>query len=268
MKNSHNSHKTSRLSTPKPLLDVKKLNKKFDGFTAIESIDFQLFPGERHAVIGPNGAGKTTFFNLITGHLKPNSGEVLYESQSITQLPPHNIVRRGIARSFQRINIYPRMTVFQNIQVSVIARNKKHFSFFRPASNFYKKETQELLELVTLSEEQHGIAGELSYGKQKQLELAISLASNPKVLLLDEPTAGMSPSETLEAIELIKDISIARALTLLFTEHDMGVVFGIADKISVLHHGKVLATGTPDAVRKDATVQSIYLGDGEINGAS
>mgnify|MGYP001412920582 CR=1 FL=1 len=166
------------------LLAARDVSKSFGAVRVLHEVSFDVHRGEVLGILGPNGAGKTTFFNLITGHLKPNSGEVLYESQSITQLPPHNIVRRGIARSFQRINIYPRMTVFQNIQVSVIARNKKHFSFFRPASNFYKKETQELLELVTLSEEQHGIAGELSYGKQKQLELAISLASNPKVLLL------------------------------------------------------------------------------------
>lgn len=248
------------------LLDVQHLSKNFDGFQAIDAVDFHLSHGERHAIIGPNGAGKTTFFNLITGHLQPTSGQIYYEDHSILGFSPYEIVRLGLARSFQRINIYPRMTVFQNVQVALIARNKKHFSFFSLADSFFRNETEELLKLVTLADEKNGIAGELAYGQQKQLELAISLASNPRLLLLDEPTAGMSPSETTEAIALIKEISAARSLTLLFTEHDMGVVFGIADKISVLHHGKLLATGSPEEVRANETVRQIYLGDGENNG--
>ena len=258
----------SETSHPHSLLDVKNLNKNFAGFQAIDGVNFHLFSGERHAIIGPNGAGKTTFFNLLTGHLQPTSGQVLYKGHSLRQLAPHNIVRLGLARSFQLINIYPRMTVFQNIQVAVIARNKKHFSFFKSANSLFQRETEELLELVTLVEEREVIAGELAYGKQKQLELAISLASNPEVLLLDEPTAGMSTSETNEAISLIKEISSARSLTLLFTEHDMGVVFGIADQISVLHHGKIVATGSPEEVRNNTTVKNIYLGDGETDGQS
>ena len=250
------------------MLRLESVRKRFGAQVVLDGASLAVHPGEKIGLIGPNGAGKTTFFNLITGHLKPTTGEIFYDHRSILHLPPYAIVRLGLARSFQRINIYPRMTVFQNVQVALIARNKKHLSFFSLAHNLYKQETEELLELVNLAEETDGIAGELAYGKQKQLELAISLASNPKLLLLDEPTAGMSPSETVEAINLIKEISSARSLTLLFTEHDMSVVFGIADRISVLHHGRILTTGTPEEVRTDAAVKNIYLGDGDPNGPS
>ena len=250
------------------MLILENFSCGYGPFRAVHSLNLKIKEGSVNALIGPNGAGKTTFFNLLTGHLQPTSGQVLYKGHSLRQLAPHNIVRLGLARSFQLINIYPRMTVFQNIQVAVIARNKKHFSFFKSANSLFQRESEELLELVTLVEEREVIAGELAYGKQKQLELAISLASNPEVLLLDEPTAGMSTSETNEAISLIKEISSARSLTLLFTEHDMGVVFGIADQISVLHHGKIVATGSPEKVRNNTTVKNIYLGDGETDGQS
>ena len=160
------------------------------------------------------------------------------------------------------------MTVFQNVQVALIAQKNQHFRFFSQAHNLHKKETEELLELVDLSEELEAIAGELAYGKQKQLELAISLAADPRLLLLDEPTAGMSPNETLESIQLINHIAKTRSLTLLFTEHDMGVVFGIADRISVLHHGQILASGPPESVRQDAEVKKVYLGEEIGDGTS
>jgi len=245
------------------VLETKGLTKDFGGFVAINNVSFSLEKGEKHAIIGPNGAGKTTFFNLITGHLEPSRGEVEFEGQSITGMPPHQIVRLGLARSFQRINIFPRMTVFENIQTALIARDHKHFSLFAPGAAQNRGETRELLELVGLDTEAAGIAGELSYGKQKQLELAISLAENPSVLLLDEPTAGMSPQETREAIALVDDIAKSRSLTLLFTEHDMSVVFGISDRISVLHHGELIASGLPDDVRNNAEVRRIYLGEGD-----
>lgn len=250
------------------MLETRGLHKDFEGFQAITAVDFHLEEGSRHAIIGPNGAGKTTFFNLITGHLQPSAGRVLYRDEDITGLPPHRIVKLGIARSFQRINVYPRMTVFQNVQVALIVRDDNHLRFFAPATRFNREETWELLELVGLTGEAREIAGELAYGRQKQLELAISVASRPNVLLLDEPTAGMSPSETAESIELIRQISEARGLTLLFTEHDMGVVFNIADRISVLHHGEIIATGTPREVRDDAEVRRVYLGEGTDDAAA
>ena len=245
------------------VLNTSNLTIDFGGFVAINNVNFSLEGGEKHAIIGPNGAGKTTFFNLITGHLKPSRGEVSFKDKTITALAPHKIVKLGLARSFQRINIFPRMTVFENIQTSLIARDNKHFNFFSPCSAQNREETRELLELVGLEDEFAEIAGELAYGKQKQLELAISLAENPTVLLLDEPTAGMSPQETSVAIALVDEIAKARKLTLLFTEHDMSVVFGIADRISVLHHGEIIASGSPDAVRSDPEVRRVYLGESD-----
>jgi branched-chain amino acid transport system ATP-binding protein len=245
------------------LLEIQNLTIDFGGFVAINNVDFSLENGEKHAIIGPNGAGKTTFFNLITGHLEPTKGNVKFENKEITGLAPHKIVKLGLARSFQRINIFPRMTVFENIQTSLIARDNKHFNFFSSGAAQNRLETKELLELVGLDIESLEIAGELSYGKQKQLELAISLAENPSVLLLDEPTAGMSPKETAVAIALVDEIAKSRRLTLLFTEHDMSVVFGIADRISVLHHGEIIASGSPAEVRKNPEVRRVYLGESD-----
>jgi branched-chain amino acid transport system ATP-binding protein len=243
------------------MLEIKHLSKNFSGFQAINDVNFLLEKGTRHAIIGPNGAGKTTFFNLITGHIEPTGGDVIFEGRSIVGLPPHKIVKLGIARSFQRINIYPRMSVSENVQVALIARDDRHLNLFVPAEGLNAAETEELLALVGLTDERDEIAGELAYGRQKQLELAISLAANPKVLLLDEPTAGMSPTETAESIQLVDRISRERNLTLLFTEHDMSVVFGIADRISVLHHGEIIASGSPEEVRNNPDVRSVYLGD-------
>jgi len=243
------------------LLETRELTKDFSGFVATHSVSLEVEEGEKHAIIGPNGAGKTTLFNLITGHLTPSSGRIHFHGHDITGRPPHRIVRLGLARSFQRINIYPKMTVFENVQVSFIARDRRVFRMFSLGARESVQETQELLELVGLDEEAREIAGELSYGKQKQLELAIALAAHPRALLLDEPTAGMSPAETADAIRLIDEIVETRSLTLLFTEHDMSVVFGIADRVSVLHHGEVIASGTPEEVRSNGEVRRVYLGE-------
>jgi branched-chain amino acid transport system ATP-binding protein len=244
------------------MLSIQGLWKSFEGFVATRDVSFDLAAGETHAVIGPNGAGKTTFFNLITGHLRPTKGSVAFEGRDLVGLPPQKIVRLGIARSFQRINIYPRLSVFENVQVALIAHEGQQWNLFRPGRSLYREGTAELLDLVGLTREAQETAGELSYGKQKQLELAIALAAKPRLLLLDEPTAGMSPQETAETIASVRDIVKARGLTLLFTEHDMSVVFGIAERISVLHHGEIIASGAPDAVRNDPEVKRVYLGDG------
>ncbi len=243
------------------MLSIKGLWKSFAGFVATRDVHLELNAGETHAIIGPNGAGKTTFFNLITGHLRPDRGTVTFEGKSLVGLAPEKIVRMGIARSFQRINIYPRLTVFENVQVALIAHAGQQWNLFRLGRSMYREETADLLRLVGLTDEAPEIGGELSYGKQKQLELAIALASQPRLLLLDEPTAGMSPQETAEAIAQVRDIVRARGLTLLFTEHDMSVVFGIAERISVLHHGEIIASGTPDEVRNDPEVKRVYLGE-------
>jgi len=251
-----------------PMLRTQGLYKDFDGFVAIGGVDFELQKGERHAIIGPNGAGKTTFFNLLTGHLVPDKGTVEFEAKDITGQEPHRIVKLGVGRSFQRINIYPRMSVFENVQVALIAHAGRHFSLFTLGAKLYRNEARALLDLVHLLDEAEGTAGKLAYGKQKQLELAIALASDPRLLLLDEPTAGMSPAETVDAIRLVDRIAGQRGLTLLFTEHDMSVVFGIADRISVLHHGEFIATGAPEEVRNNEEVRRVYLGGGAAHAAA
>ena len=243
------------------MLKIENLGMNFSGFQALNGINLTLQEGEKHAILGPNGAGKSTFFNCITGQLNPTAGKVHYKGDLITGHSANRIVRLGIARSFQRINIYPKLTVFENVQVAFIADRGMMFHLFRPGAGLFREETARMLKLVNLSAEENETAGLMSYGKQKQLELAIALSSEPDLLLLDEPTAGMSPQETIDSIDLIADIASKRKLTLLFTEHDMNVVFSIADRLSVLHHGEMIATGSPEEVRNDAEVRRIYLGE-------
>jgi branched-chain amino acid transport system ATP-binding protein len=245
------------------LLRVDKVTKSFDGFVAVHNVDLTVEKGQMACIIGPNGAGKSTLFNLITGHLVPTHGQVFFHDREITGLPPHKICQLGMGRSFQRTNIFPRLSVFDNVQVAVLAHHKKSLHLFTPAKKLAQHETYALLEQVGLVDEAPSISGTLSYGFQKQLELGIALASEPEILLLDEPTAGMSPQETANTIALIGKIARERGLTLLFTEHDMDVVFSIAEKITVLHQGEVLAEGKPDDVRRNPEVQRVYLGEAE-----
>lgn len=245
------------------LLRVENVSMSFGGFIAIREVDLNVEAGQMACIIGPNGAGKSTLFNLITGHLTPTTGKVFFHDQDITGQAPHTICQKGMGRSFQRTNIFPRLTVFDNVQVAVLSHVKKSLNFFTPAKNLVQDETFALLADVGLVDEADSISGTLSYGYQKQLELGIALASEPEILLLDEPTAGMSPQETTSTIDLIRQIVTERGLTLLFTEHDMDVVFGMADKISVLHQGAILAEGKPDEVRANAEVQRVYLGETE-----
>ena len=245
------------------LLKVEKITKSFDGFVAVRNMNLTVAKGQMACIIGPNGAGKSTAFNLITGHLLPTEGRVYFRDQDITGLPPHTICQMGIGRSFQRTNIFPRLSVFENVQVAVMSHHKKTLNLFTPAKKLLLQETQLLLEDVGLADEADSISGMLSYGFQKQLELGIALASEPELLLLDEPTAGMSPQETISTIGLIEKIVRDRGLTLLFTEHDMDVVFSIAEQITVLHQGEVLAEGKPDDVRQNPEVQRVYLGEAE-----
>jgi len=243
------------------LLRVEKVTKAFDGFVAVQDVDLSVTQGQMACIIGPNGAGKSTIFNLITGHLQPTRGKIFFHDRDITGLPPYTICQLGMGRSFQRTNIFPRLSVFDNVQVAVLAHRKKTLNFFTPSKKLVQDETYALLTQVGLAEEALSISGMLSYGFQKQLELGIALASEPELLLLDEPTAGMSPQETANAIALIAKIVRERGLTLLFTEHDMDVVFSIAEKITVLHQGQVLAEGTPMEVRSNPEVQRVYLGE-------
>ncbi|MFP6699226.1 MAG: ABC transporter ATP-binding protein [Alphaproteobacteria bacterium] len=243
------------------LLRVENVTMSFDGFIAANNVSLNVEKGQMACIIGPNGAGKSTLFNLITGHLTPTEGKVYFHDQDITGQAPHTICQLGMGRSFQRTNIFPRLTVFENVQVAVLAHTRKTLNFLTPTKNMVQADTFALLKDVGLVDQANSVSGTLSYGFQKQLELGITLASDPEILLLDEPTAGMSPQETTNSIALIKRISRERGLTLLFTEHDMDVVFSVAEKITVLHQGAVLAEGTPENVKNDPDVQRIYLGE-------
>jgi len=243
------------------LLEVRDLRKSFDGFLALSGVSFSVLPGSISAIIGPNGAGKTTLFNLITGHLRPDSGSVSFKGREITGIAPHDLCRLGMGRSFQRTNIFPRLTVFQNIQAAFLCHRGRGWNLLARVDRLYRDETEALLVSVGLLDKAGEVAGFLSHGNQKQLELGITLALEPEILLLDEPTAGMSAQETRESIRLIERIARERGLTLLFTEHDMEVVFAIAHRITVLHQGEVIADGTPEEVRAHPEVRRVYLGE-------
>jgi branched-chain amino acid transport system ATP-binding protein len=242
------------------LLEVDHLSKSFGGLHVTDDVSFVVEEGEIRSVIGPNGAGKTTLFNQITGYLRPNSGEVRLGGSRISGLKPHQIVRRGMARAFQITNVFPRLTVFENVQSALIVRRNRVLDLAGNGGTVAVDAVWELLDAVGLREQAHLRAGVLSHGDQRALEVAIALGSGPRLLLLDEPTAGMSPYETARTVELIRRIATAQRLTVLFSEHDMDVVFGISDRVTVLHQGRVIAEGTPAEVRGDAEVVRVYLG--------
>jgi branched-chain amino acid transport system ATP-binding protein len=243
------------------MLEVSGLRKTFDGFVAIADVSFSVERRQVAAVIGPNGAGKSTLFNLITGHIRPDTGQVRFDNIDITGVRPPVICRMGMGRSFQHANIFPKLTVFENVQAALIAHRGAATNFWLKSRRIFEGETRGLLQSLGLLDQADTISGTLSYGNQKQLELGIALAANPKMLLLDEPTAGMSASETRATIELIQQIALQRELTVLFTEHDMDVVFAIAQKIAVLHQGRLIAAGPPMEVRNDPEVRRVYLGE-------
>jgi branched-chain amino acid transport system ATP-binding protein len=244
------------------MLEVSGICKSFGGFRAVSDVSLSVGTKQIVAVIGPNGAGKSTLFNLITGHLQPDNGTVRLDGREITGAPPYRICRMGVGRSFQRTNVFPRLTVFENLQAAFLVHHRRGRNFWARAEDLYRDDTAALLASIGLTGQERTLAGTLSYGNQKQLELGLALASSPAVLLLDEPTAGMSASETHETIRLLESIAAERGLTLLFTEHDMEVVFSIAQKIAVLHQGRIIAEGRPEEVRADPEVRRVYLGHG------
>ena len=243
------------------ILRVEKLHKSFGGLTAVYDVNLQIQEKELVSIIGPNGAGKTTLFNLLTGHLPADSGRVFFQEKEITRLPPHTISRMGIGRSFQRLNIFPRLSAFENIQVAVFSVQMKSRNLFARADQLGRSETEAILESVGLLNKKETQGGLLAHGDQKRLEMGIALAVKPSLLLLDEPTQGMSPKETEETTELIRRLVKERGLTLIFVEHDMNVVFGISDSIKVMHQGRIIFEGSPEAVRNNDEVQKIYLGE-------
>jgi len=227
---------------------------------AVNGANLSVKKGEIVAVIGPNGAGKTTLFNLITGALKRDRGKIIFKGEDVSELPPYEICKKGISRSYQIVNIFPRLTVFKNVQVAVLSQQRKCRKLFQPAKNMVVSETKDILESMGLLDKAHGVAGALSHGDQKILEIAIALGNEPELLILDEPTAGMSPEETLATMELINRLAQMRGLTILFCEHDMDIVFSIAQSIMVMHQGRTLIQGRPEEVRKNSFVQEAYLG--------
>ena len=244
-------------------LRVERLVKNFGGLTALNGVSLSVERGERRAIIGPNGAGKTTLFNLISGELRPTRGQVFLGSRDVTTLPPEGRANLGLGRTFQRNNLFFALSVFENVRLAVQHHWRIASNLFRPASAYdeVQAETMAMLERLGLAERRDAPVRHLSYGQQRALEVALALATAPQVLLLDEPTAGMSPAETAEMVRLIE--ALPRTLTLLIVEHDMDVVFSLADRIMVLHYGEVLAEGNLEVVRKDPQVQQIYLGDGQ-----
>ena len=243
------------------MLRVEDLHKSFDDFKAVNGAHLSVEKGQLVAVIGPNGAGKTTLFNLITGQLQPNTGKILLKDEDISKLPPHVICRKGIARSFQIANVFHRLSVFRNVQVSVLSQQKLSDRLFQPAAQLVVEETNRILESVGLLDKKMDVAGSLSHGDKRTLEIAIALGNEPHLLILDEPTAGMSPEETTTTMALIQRLAADQGLTILFCEHDMEVVFGTAQSIMVMQQGRTIVQGDPQTVRQNTEVQQAYLGD-------
>ncbi|CAM5197249.1 Branched-chain amino acid transport system ATP-binding protein OS=Castellaniella defragrans OX=75697 GN=HNR28_002212 PE=4 SV=1 [Castellaniella defragrans] len=242
------------------LLDVTDLRKTFGGFHAVDGVSFAVEEGSIHAVIGPNGAGKTTMFNLISGHLHPTAGSIRFAGADVTQVPPDAMVRRGLTRAFQVTTIFPRLTVLESVECAVSARRKQGASLWLWNRSAARTEALRLLDTVGLAELRDAEAATLSHGDQRTLEVTLAIATQPRLLLLDEPTAGMSPFETRKMVELVRDLTRSRGLTVLFCEHDIGTVFSISDRVTVLHRGQVIADAAPDAVRADQRVIDVYLG--------
>ncbi len=245
-----------------PLLKTEQLTKVFGGFCAVDRVSLTVNEGTIHSVIGPNGAGKSTLFKMLTGMLKPTSGRIWFAGHDITGEPPHVITHRGLAQSFQITSIFPRLTVLESVQTAIIARLGRCFDFFSRfhQSRAVRQQALEIIEQVGLSELADAEARTLSHGDQRALEVALALATDPKLVLLDEPTAGMSPYETRRMVNLVRELAQKRNLTVLFCEHDMDVVFEISDFVTVLHQGRVLVEGKPDEVRRNETVAEVYLG--------
>jgi branched-chain amino acid transport system ATP-binding protein len=242
------------------MLQVESLTKSFDDFMAVNGANLTVGKGEIVAVIGPNGAGKTTLFNLVTGALKRDQGRIIFKGEDISELPPYEICKKGISRSYQIVNIFPRLTVFGNVQVAVLSHQRRSSNLFRPAQSIAVEETRSILESMGLSNKEKSAAGSLSHGDQKILEIAIALGNEPELLILDEPTAGMSPEETQATMGLVKRLANQRGLTILFCEHDMDIVFSIAQSIMVMRHGQTIIQGSLEEVRSNKEVQEAYLG--------
>jgi branched-chain amino acid transport system ATP-binding protein len=249
------------------LLAVSGLNKRFGGVVAARDVAFSLQAGELLAIIGPNGAGKSTTFNMVGGQLRPDSGQVMLAGENVAGLAPRAIWRRGVGRTFQIAQTFVSMSVAENVQMALISWHGRIFSFRSRAETLYRPEALDLLDLVGMRGDADRPVRELAYGDVKRVELAVALASQPKLLLMDEPTAGMAPKERTQLMELTAAIARERQIGVLFTEHDMDAVFAHADNILVLVRGEIIAAGKPDEVRANVRVKQVYLGDMGVEAA-
>ncbi len=241
-------------------LELRGIHHDFSGLQVLTGIDLEIREGERHAIIGPNGAGKSTLFNIITGRYAPRRGLVLYRGRDITGAAPHTIARLGVGRSFQIINTFPRLSVFENVRSAVLSRRHMRLNPWSLLDRQAEvtREADEVLAMVGLGDRRDVPANALSYGEQRELEIALTVATQPDLVMLDEPTAGLNSEDTRRAVALIRRVTERR--TLVMVEHDMEVVFNLADRISVIYYGRVLATGTPDNIRGNEEVKRAYLG--------
>jgi branched-chain amino acid transport system ATP-binding protein len=246
------------------VLEVAHLTKSFGGIHAVRDVSFTVAGGELLAMIGPNGAGKTTCFNMLMGQLRPTSGKVYLRGEDLAGLPPRDIWRKGVGRTFQITATYQSMTVAENVQMALISYHRRLFSFLPYACRLYRDEAMGFLELVGMQDQADRACAVLAYGDLKRLELAIALSHNPGLLLMDEPTAGMAPKERIALMKLTADIVRDRNISVLFTEHDMDVVFAHAHRIMVLNRGELIANGPVEEIRNSARVQEVYLGGGSL----
>jgi branched-chain amino acid transport system ATP-binding protein len=244
------------------ILETRNLRREFGALVAVADVSMQVKTGSFHSVIGPNGAGKTTFFNLLSGNLKPTAGQVFFKGEDITRLPVHRTIHKGIGRSFQITNIFPNLTVMENIRLACQSLGHDNFKLFRSHRAFrrYEERAWEVMQQVGLSERALSPARTLPHGDQRKLELGMILAPDPEVLLLDEPTAGMASEQVPELMALIRDIQASGSKTIMLVEHNMNVVMNVSDTITVMHYGEVLAEGSPAEISANETVQKAYLG--------
>lgn len=246
-----------------PVLEARRIRHFFGAFLAVDDVSLDVRPGELTALIGANGAGKTTFYNIVSGRLTPTEGQVLFQGRDITGQPPHRITRMGIGRSFQITNIFADLSVLENVEVALVGHGGQGLRMWRriQRDRVLRERALAVLARLGLADAAEERAGVLSYGDKRLLELAVVLATEPKLVLLDEPTAGMTPEETHAVVRLIRELAAESEATFFLTEHDMDVVFGLAERIFVMHRGRLLAEGTPDQIRANAEVKAAYLGE-------
>lgn len=245
-----------------PILKVENLNRYFGALHAVNNVSFDVPKGQVRAIIGPNGAGKSTLMDLICNRTTPSSGKVIFNGEDITARPPYEIVRRGLCKCFQITQIFQNLTVYENVQIARINKNKKTYFFRYVRDSYLKDEVEHFLSLVGIQDKMNEIAGYLSYGDQRRLDIAIALAMEPQLLILDEPAAGVSREEAHNLMNLIRQLGEKQHMTMLFIEHDMDIVFNYADVISVMRKGEMIATGTPENIKNNKFVQKAYLGGG------